>query len=185
MQADHEVVIGRHRVQADLVGRPHAAHTGKVIRQPAFDRGLLRVVDPPIHREWIGDDLAAGVLGELEPAAVELRKAVEEAARRVERTVSSCRALNPNPPASNSHSIAPPTAILPAPVGSASANESSRSAHRPKMSSHISTLDAAVAALSITAPGGEEPDRRPEKRARAAVAADSERERARVHSDMQ
>ena len=85
MQADHEVVIGRHRVQADLVGRPHAAHAGKVIRQPAFDRGLLRVVDPPIHRERIGDDLAAGVLGELESAAVELRKAVEEAALRVER----------------------------------------------------------------------------------------------------
>jgi hypothetical protein len=45
------------------------------------------------------------------------------------------------------------------------------------------SLDAAVAALSITAPGGEEPDRRPEKRARAAFAAYSERELARLKAE--
>ena len=85
MEPHHEMMVGRHRIQAHGVIRSGRAERGEMRGDDRLDRALFGGVGRPVDAERIGDEVPAGVLGDLHAPVVERGKAVEEPRRRVER----------------------------------------------------------------------------------------------------
>ena len=85
MQADDEVVVIGHRVEARGMGRATCAELREMRSRDHLDTGLLGGVDAAIDGEWIHFLLPAGVLGEFQAAAIQLWEAIKKSIGPIER----------------------------------------------------------------------------------------------------
>ena len=83
MPIDDEMLVGRHRVEADAAALHRPADAGQVLGEEGFDAGQVGCVELARIVQRIGDDCAAGVLGHFDAELVDLRKAVKDAVRQL------------------------------------------------------------------------------------------------------
>src|SRR5205823_504190 len=83
MPIDEEMLVGRHRVEADAPPLHRSAHARQVMRKKIFDAGQIGRLEWPRVVLGIGDDCAAGVLSYFCSQLIDLWKAVENSVRQL------------------------------------------------------------------------------------------------------
>src|SRR4051794_24183374 len=78
MPVDDEVLIRRHRIQADCVIRDLPRDSRQMVRKDTHQSFLFVQIDCAIHRERIIYDSAARVFGKLYAAVIEFGKAIKD-----------------------------------------------------------------------------------------------------------